>query len=666
MSRVFFLPKFSPMNSITRVLCITTMLTSAAAWSQTMDSDANYLSASTVTSVQDEQANHTVYTLEGEDIRQFAGLSVGDALEWITGLEIRQRGVADVQSDLSLRGSTFDQVLVLVNGVPYSDPQTGHHSMNIPVPMASVERIEVMSSGGSYRYGPFAFAGVINIITKHGAEGYAEAGLGQFGYQRGAAGVSLGNTRGLNTRVDLQYIAADGQISNRDFTQTHLLVRSLGETDFGHFDIQLGWLRKAFGAANFYTWAFPDQYESIDGYSASLTWRQGGFKSQSFVRQHRDHFELFREDPGFYEYQGSGIFFHTVDSTYAPSWYSEHNNHRSRTAGTEFTWQHGWNHPLAWAITAGADIRYDEILSNNLGLDMDVSIAAPDGRASYTKFDNRQNAGLFIQYEMRPLSNVHLNLSGRGNWNSRVANDIQWLPGVDFGWHIQDGFLNKVYGSYNQSFRLPTFTDLYYSLGGAQGSAGLQPEYAHNFELGAAFGSGNGRYQVSLYERRGQNLIDWIYRTQTDGSTVLEADNITGVSISGLELESSLTLPGRATFRFNGALATHEASDIDGQSIYALDYLANRFQASVMTQTSPLKFGLTWTRQDRAGSYANTSGEVVDYQAFSTLDVRAQYQLTDMLIYVDLRNALDATIIDRGNVPLPGRWVTGGIKFFWE
>jgi len=652
------------MKKTASILVITAIMSNLTAWGQAETSDVTLLPTSYVTSVKAEQANHTVYTVEGDEIQRFAGLSVGDALEWITGLEIRQRGVADVQSDVSLRGSTFDQVLILVNGVPYSDPQTGHHSMNIPIPMAAVARIEVMSSGGSYRYGPFAFAGVINIITQSGKDGYAEAGIGQYGYQRGSAGVYLGSYQGIHTRADMQYIAADGQISNRDFTQTHLFVRSTGETSIGHVDLQLGWLRKAFGAANFYTWAFPDQYEAIDGYSASFNWSRAGFSSQSFVRQHRDHFELFREDPGFYEYMGSGIFMNTVDSSFAPSWYSEHNNHRSRTAGTEFAWEHLWGRPWAWSIKTGADMRYDEILSNNLGIDMGVEIPAPDGRAVYTKFDHRQNAGAFIQYEMRPIENLRVNLSGRGNWNSRVSEEIQWLPGVDVGWHLDEGLLKRFYASYNQSFRLPTFTDLYYSLGGAQGSANLLPEYAHNYELGAEFSNTHSRHQISLYERRGQNLIDWIYR-DVNGSQVLEADNITSVAISGVEFESAFSLE-QATFRLAGAMAMHDASDIDGQSIYALDYLANRLQASILTQGSPLKLGLTWSRQDRAGSYANTSGETVEYKPFHTIDVRAQYELTDMTIYVDIRNAMDAVIIDRGNVPLPGRWITGGVKFNWE
>ena len=155
--------------------------------------------------------------------------NASDALERrFASVDIRSRSLNDVQSDISIRGSTFDQVLILVNGIPYSDPQTGHHSMNLPVPLEAISSIEVLPSGGSYRYGPFAFAGVVNLTTHPAVSkiGYAHAGIGQFGYQRGAAGLYLGQVASTHVRMDMDYKAADGAIVNTDFSQLQTYIRS--------------------------------------------------------------------------------------------------------------------------------------------------------------------------------------------------------------------------------------------------------------------------------------------------------------------------------------------------------------------------------------------------------------------------------------------------------
>ena len=121
---------------------------------------------------------------------------------FFASLDVRSRGINDVQSDLSMRGSTFDQVHVMVDGVPYTDPQTGHHSMNLPVPIEAVASAVALPSGGSYRFGPFAFAGVVELqtIDPRSSRGYASASAGEFGYQRAAAGVPLVRKEKLASR----------------------------------------------------------------------------------------------------------------------------------------------------------------------------------------------------------------------------------------------------------------------------------------------------------------------------------------------------------------------------------------------------------------------------------------------------------------------------------
>ena len=107
-----------------------------------------------------------VSVITSKDISQLPAQTINEVLAWVSGIDVRERGPMGVQADIGIRGSGFDQVLVLVDGVRMSDPQTGHHQMNLPVPLQMIERIEVIRGSAARRYGLNAMGGVIHIITK--------------------------------------------------------------------------------------------------------------------------------------------------------------------------------------------------------------------------------------------------------------------------------------------------------------------------------------------------------------------------------------------------------------------------------------------------------------------------------------------------------------------
>jgi iron complex outermembrane receptor protein len=89
-----------------------------------------------------------------------------DALALVPSVDLRQRAVNDIQADLSIRGSSFGQTLVLLNGLCVDDVQTGHHDMDLPLPSSSIERLEILRGAGSTLYGSDAMAGSLNVITR--------------------------------------------------------------------------------------------------------------------------------------------------------------------------------------------------------------------------------------------------------------------------------------------------------------------------------------------------------------------------------------------------------------------------------------------------------------------------------------------------------------------
>ena len=609
---------------------------------------------------------HLVYSKNEYDILNSPYSNVGEILEAFPSLEIRSRSLNDVQGDISLRGSTFDQVLILVNGIPYSDPQTGHHNMNLPVPAGSIKSIHIMPSGGSYRYGPFAFAGVIDIITKKGSDqgGYASASIGEYGFQNGAAGVSLGKIMGFYSRIDLEYKAADGELLNRDFAQWQAFLSAEREIKrLGKIVLNAGYLAKNFGAFNFYSFNFPNQFEAIESLSANAKMHMGMGTIKAYVRQHKDHFELFREEIGYYEYVGANQFINTIDSSYAPTWYREHNNHKSNTYGVDFESREKKLRigSLNASYKYGLDFRRDEIISNILGKDLLNPVLA-DQRAYYLKGDERNNSGVFAQFQLGKLNSA-IRLNANDNFG------IDWLPNLDYSHTLNSNCIIKA--SINRSFRLPSFTDLYYTLGGAQGSESLRPEHAWNSEVSLTKLFKNKKimfpqkFIITGYHRYGQNLIDWIYRT-INNEEVLQADNLTQVTIFGTEIHTKGNLNKRLFYSLNAQIASHQTGDIDGQSIYVLDYLANRIQAEIHSKSfNGYKIGLVGTRQERAGSYISSIGEKIKYPAFSTIDMQLSYDNDGLCIFMNAQNLFNSEIYDRGNVPLPGRWAKLGIRFHW-
>jgi iron complex outermembrane receptor protein len=523
-----------------------------------------------------------------------------------------------------------------------------------------------MPSGGSYRYGPFAFAGVIDIITKKGSDqgGYASASIGEYGFQNGAAGVSLGKIMGFYSRIDLEYKAADGELLNRDFAQWQAFISAEREIKrLGKIILNAGYLAKNFGAFNFYSFNFPNQFEAIQSLSANAKMHMGMGTIKAYVRQHKDHFELFREEIGYYEYAGANQFINTIDSSYAPTWYREHNNHKSNTYGVDFESREKKLRigSLNASYKYGLDFRRDEIISNILGKDLLNPVLA-DQRAYYLKGDERNNSGVFAQFQLGKLNSA-IRLNANDNFG------IDWLPNLDYSHTLNSNCIIKA--SINRSFRLPSFTDLYYTLGGAQGSESLRPEHAWNSEVSLTKLFKNKKimfpqkFVITGYHRYGQNLIDWIYRT-VNNEEVLQADNLTQVTIFGTEIHTKGNLNKLLFYSLNAQIASHRTGDIDGQSIYVLDYLANRIQAEIHSKSfNGYKIGLVGTRQERAGSYISSVGEKIKYPAFSTIDMQLSYDNDGLCIFMNAQNLFNSEIYDRGNVPLPGRWAKLGIRFHW-
>ncbi len=635
------------------------------------------------------EAMRSIQVIDHEQIRGSSAHDLVGLLAAVRSVDIRSRGTFGMQADVSIRGGTFDQTLVLLNGVNITDPQTGHHNLNVPVDLQSIERIEILHGSGARIFGPNAFNGAINIITKEPGDANLNASLSGGQHRFGSAGLSTGFSSGpVNHHLSLSGMTSDGFIDNTDFRTGNLFYRSRLAMLNGTLDLQGGYNEKAFGANSFYTPRFPDQFEHTRTGFASLRWLPGGsirLTPSVYWRRHHDRFELFRHE--------------------APEWYTGHNYHRTDIVGASLNWVHVG---ALGTSSAGLDYRYEHIFSNVLGeeLTQPVRISHEDD-AFFTHSYSRNGISLMLEHSFThgPFSLAAGTLIYT---NSDLDDPFTLFPGIDAGWQFHNQW--RWYASANRTLRLPTFTDLFYSGPDNLGNPLLVPEEAVSLESGVKGTWRFVQFETAVFRRWGTNMIDWVRRPQDD---VWRSDNLTEVTLTGFEAGATVVLgslyssrtstrsssshsAARPTDRLSSSgstdqtlssrssarSTTHSADRLisvqyarihagkssgDFISNYALDYLRHKVDivlAMPITNRTGVHTTAIW--QDRAGSFLlyedGEFTEIRDYEPFWRFNLKLYYDIGPTRFFGEASNLLDVRHADIGNVPQPGRWLRGGIE----
>ena len=139
------------------------------------------------------ESSRSIDVITKQEIQDLQVQNINEVLLQVGGIDLRRRGANGVQADISFRGSTFEQVLVLLNGIKITDPQTAHHVLNLPLDLEVVERIEVVKGPAGRIYGQGAFAGAVNIVTKNPEESYVglQAKAGRYDVLGGKVSANL-------------------------------------------------------------------------------------------------------------------------------------------------------------------------------------------------------------------------------------------------------------------------------------------------------------------------------------------------------------------------------------------------------------------------------------------------------------------------------------------
>src|SRR4028119_932631 len=137
----------------------------SSVYAQQVELDPVTITAS-LTPVSASATGRNILVIKEDQFSKVPVHSLDELLRYLPGIEVQMRGPMGAQSDIVLRGGTFQQVLVIVDGMRINDPNTGHFNSYIPIAPPEIERIEVLKGASSAIYGSEAVGGVIHIITK--------------------------------------------------------------------------------------------------------------------------------------------------------------------------------------------------------------------------------------------------------------------------------------------------------------------------------------------------------------------------------------------------------------------------------------------------------------------------------------------------------------------
>ncbi len=603
------------MKSITITFFLASVIFSPT-WAQQQDStllDEIVIAENRIQLPYAEQTR-SISLLTRTQLKQTPALSVAEALHQVSGVDVRTRGAHGIQADVGIRGGTFDQTLILVNGIKISDPQTGHHSLNLPVNLAQVERIEVLKGPGARTFGQNAFAGAINIVTAQPEKTYARVGVqgGDFKLWglKGEIGLVKEN-QWHNLAVNFDQSA--GYKYNTDYSLFNAFYNGQVQLKNGTLELLGGYTDRAFGANGFYASpAYTEQFETIQtglatiSYSRQLNTVQ--LTARAYYRQNDDEYIFIRNNPSVYQ-----------------------NNHTNKTLGVELNTVI----PHSNATTGlGVDVNKVTLSSNNLG----------ERRRTVATFYAEHRMEYF-QKKLAITPGVQV------NYYSDFGTNV--LPGVDAGYRL--GAHATLFGNIGYTYRVPTFTDLYYTDPVNAGNPNLQPEYAWNYELGIkTHRLKNLQAEAALFVRDGRNMIDWVRATDSDPWKPI---NVLALVMKGID--------SQLTYRFNSNrnnplqsfqlnytyILANAQSQENMLSRYALENLKHQLRANVvLTYTKHLTHTIS-------AAYYNR----VNLDDYTIVDTRLSYNATAWSIFADVTNIFDVTYQETNLVTMPGRWFKAGV-----
>jgi vitamin B12 transporter len=580
-------------------------------------SEAQKLDSITITSTAIElpfkKNSRTITLISSEVIKQSPATNLAELLQQEAGIDVRRQGINGMQADLYIRGGSFDQTLLLIDGIKVEDPQTGHHTLNMALPLEVIERVEIIKGPAARVFGQNAFTGAINIVTKSNADTVNSVGykLGSYNQQQasGTLGTNLENTSLIG---HASVNTSDGYRDNTDFENQNYFVKGRFNTSTNPIDVIGTFSERKFGANQFY--AVQSGYDQYEETQSSLVGASTNFHTKNFKitprlywKRTQDMYLFKRENPSFFR-----------------------NLHISNKVGLQVNASYTSD---AGITGFGIDAAKVFMTSTNLG-ERDRTIA-----------------NLFVEHRFSLADNT-LDITPGVSVNYFSDFKFHAFPGVDVGYAINDAF--KAYANVGYTYRVPTYTDLYYVGRTDLGNDNLEPEKALSEEIGLKYFGANFNAYVAIFNRSSDNLIDYTKENEADK---WQATNLKSLTSTGAELNISSSFKS-GLYTQNISLGytylDENLNDIKTTySKYVLNALTHHFTATVRSQfLKNVSQSIVYKFAERASG-----------SSYSVVDVQATLNVSGLEFSVIGNNIFNTEYVETGFVPMPKGNVLIGVNY---
>jgi vitamin B12 transporter len=550
-----------------------------------------------------QESARTVVSLDAQS-NSLNYQTVEDYLRTDSSVDIQQRGGGGIMADISVRGASFEQTLVLINGLRFDNAETSHFNLDLPIPLLTVDRLDVLHGEGSTLYGSDAIGGVVDIrtVTPTNTSLRLKSGVGSFGENEQAFVGSFSRKKWNDVLAgDREF--STGFIADRDY-RTENGSDELGfHSKAGDSDLLLAGDDRAYGANQFYGPYMS--WERTKGWFSALT-QQFTPNTQASIdyRRHSDIYLLERDQPDGYKNQH-------IDDGFEGALRDQRNFARNLTLAT------------------GLEEDTDQINSTNLG---------QHGRnrgAGYAALEwfvpSRESISVGAREEV---------FSGGTSVFSPMLALTRWLSSTV-----------TVHGSVGHGFRIPTYLDLYYSDPTTIGNPNLKPESAWNFEGGLSwYPSPKWAATVTTFYSRQHDTIDY---TRLSAADQWRATNLPGVRFTGVETSIGWQPGSKERFTLSWTFLAGAQNALHGlQSEYIFNYPVNNAR-------------LTWTQQiSRQVALNSRLGIVQRFQQspYAVWDTSVSRQVGWVRPYLQMTNLTNTGYYEIVDVRMPGRGFIGGVE----
>ncbi len=609
------------------------------------------------------QAARMVTVLDRADIAQAPVQSVNDLLKFAIGVDVRQRGPIGAQTDISIRGGTSEQIIILLNGINICDPQTGHNAMDLPVDLSDIVRIEVIEGPAGRIYGTSSLVGAINIVTRSQETGVRRQEItlhtegGSYGYAniggRYSTDSRLPTPDSFHHSLSANYSRSDGWSRskagklNTDYSGTKGFYQGQYEDETMRLNWHLGIADKGWGSSTFWAspkWQADEQYEHTTKWFSAIQGhtKQGPLhlSASLYWNQNRDRYEGYRgqAEKMKYNYNRTDVY--------------------GVSAGAYFDWQAG-------RTAFGAELRNEDLVSGNLGEPLSQTHHIKGTDRDYTLGVNRTNISGYLEHNIL-LDQVTISaglVAVKNTWSNM---NMTVYPGIDVSYRPTPHW--KLHASYNTSLRMPSFTEMYYKLQGYCADPHLKPEEMQAIEIGvnSDWYMRNGSkltVNSAFWYHHGSNMIDWIMDTSKGSEAEWQSVNHTAINSIGFEAGAQLSILNSQLSISYAFIHQDKQQEANLVSQYALEYLRHKLVAKAQLQmTKRLSLGVNLRWQDRVGSYTDFDGMSHDYKPYALIDTRLTWKQTKWKAFLEANNLFDTSYRDYGLVEQPGRWLIAGFN----